>query len=45
MLAALKVEGTVGGALAENLSRAVVAPHFRDAIKAQSLVLVSALAP
>jgi len=45
MLAALKVEGTVVGALAENLSRAVVAPHFRDAIKAQSLVLVSAVDP
>lgn len=45
MLAALKVEGTVVGALAENLSRAVVVPHFRDAIKARSLVLISAVDP
>lgn len=45
MLAALKVEGTVVGALAENLSRAVVVPHFRDAIKARALVLISAVDP
>jgi len=45
MHAALKVEGAVVGALAENLSRAVVAPHFRNAIKSRSLVLISAVDP
>jgi DNA processing protein len=45
MHAALQVEGTVVGALAENLSRAVVAPQYRDAIKRRSLVLMSAVDP
>lgn len=45
MQAALQVEGTVVGALAENLSRAVVAPQYRDAIKRRSLVLMSAVDP
>jgi len=45
MQSALKVEGTVIGALSENLSRSVVASHFREAIKSHSLVLISAVDP
>lgn len=45
MRSALDIEGTVVGALAENLSRAVVAPHYRNALRSRSLVLVSAVDP
>lgn len=45
MQSALEVEGTVVGALAENLSRAVVASHYRSALRDHSLVLVSAVDP
>lgn len=45
MEAALKVDGTVVGALAENLSRAVVSPLFREPIKRHAVVLLSAVDP
>jgi predicted Rossmann fold nucleotide-binding protein DprA/Smf involved in DNA uptake len=45
MRTALDVEGTVVGALAENLNRAVVAPHYRNALRSHSLVLISAVDP
>lgn len=45
MRAALAVEGTVVGALAENLSRAVIDPEYRQALKARSMTLVSAVDP
>lgn len=45
MGAALDVEGTVVGALAENLYRAVVAPHYRNALRSHSLVLISGVDP
>jgi DNA processing protein len=45
MRAALAVEGTVVGALAENLSRAVIDPEYRQALKARSMTLISAVDP
>jgi predicted Rossmann fold nucleotide-binding protein DprA/Smf involved in DNA uptake len=45
MSTALDVEGTVVGALAENLNRAVVSSQYRNALRAHSLVLISAVDP
>lgn len=45
MRSALEVDGTVVGALAENLSRAVVSPLFREPIKRRDVTLVSAVDP
>ena len=45
MQSALKAEGTVIGALAENLSRSAVASNFREAIKSHSMVIISAVDP
>lgn len=45
MSTALDVEGTVVGALAENLNKAVVASNYREAIKSHSMVLISAVDP
>lgn len=45
MQSALKAGGTVIGAVAENLSRSVVASNFREAIKSHSMVMISAVDP
>lgn len=45
MNAAFDVEGTVVGALAENLNRAVVSSQYRNALNSYSLVLISAVDP
>ena len=45
MSTALDVEGTVVGALAENLNRAVVSSQYRNALRSHSLVLISAVDP
>jgi predicted Rossmann fold nucleotide-binding protein DprA/Smf involved in DNA uptake len=45
MRSALDVEGTVVGALAENLNRAVVSSQYRNALRSHSLVLISAVDP